>query len=158
MADAGISGKPAVRGYASLRSKTGAVTGETAVLVSKNELVQFSSKLGPLYTTFSKKQKKVERADVSQHLFDLQKALASIVSGQEIARTDLRDVINDLPLHTESMMMTNMQIADMETTEFDTWLEKLKTAKDAIESRCSSDDWMQVGQVQYTFFPFALLP
>ncbi len=161
-ADAGIIEKPVLNGYATLRSKTGVLTGDAGVLVSRNELQHLKSTLESLYTTFSFKRNKVDREDVNEYLLHLQKALASTVSGQGIGATaDLHELISDLPLHTESMMMTSMQFAEMETTEFDTWLQKFQFATDAMERRLSSRDWMRVasrGDLQYTLFPLELLP
>jgi hypothetical protein len=160
-----VAGGPPIktveRGVAKLRSDDGDLLAQQMVLVSEIDLRRLRSTLDLLEVSFGRLTAPNKRKDVGKLLESLKETLILNLVGQKIdENTVLADVITALPLRTDVLKTTALDLQKKDADSFKKWIEDLVAAKIRTDSLIEDEktDWHQLAnEVANTKYAYILI-
>jgi len=137
--------KDSFEGSAPVRDDDGYLVAYKQVMVGKNELREFATKLDGMITIFKDKADREARTGIKELLKDLQQYAIQTVTGEEfkvLPESELKAILTELPLQTSALDMTpkNLQVLDSE--EFERWVESIRLSrKRCLDLLDDSNKW-----------------
>jgi hypothetical protein len=141
--------QPVERGTAKLRSEDGDLLARQMVLVSENDLRRLRSTLDLLEVSLGQLANPAKRKDVGSLLEVLKGTLVRNLAGQKITEnTSLDELITALPLRTDVLKTTALDLQKKDADSFKKWIEDLVAAKTRANSLIEDEktDWHQLSE------------